>query len=521
MPPAMASSCPSGFSLVTGTTDVCERIFTATGTTNWTVPAGVTSIDVLVVGAGGRGSGNTTRGGGGGGGGGITVLTGLSTVPGDIHSLSVGAGNVAGNGGDSRFRNTSSTDLGLGAGGRGANSSTGGSGGAGSIAAGVTGSTYSGKTGQNGSSVATPPVEGQLVNDGLFVHDVKRWGGGGGGGGDTTRGDSAGEPNSGGGGGGDQKRDSGNIATAGRAGIVIIRTQLIRSTQTVTWAPTTAITTSQSPFTPSTLASTDGDGAITYSKVSNTSSTCDVNTSTGELTYTGDGNCVVRATAAATATFLEGTTDVTFTISSANQSITAAASPTSLAPGATAALTHSGSSGSGAITWALTSGVGVCTLSITTVTAIAPGLCVLTVTIAADSTYETASSSVTITVVTPGGEGGMSSTPTAAPQIFELSLAPEDGTVCSKSSEAGTFGTWLALPGANDCTPPAIKPNAKLLGWATSPDFPVAIAKRQVDNGWGAYETFNDSGRLTGVFIPAGKAAFLSGPGKLYTIWSE
>jgi hypothetical protein len=77
------------------------------------------------------------------------------------------------------------------------------------------------------------------------------------------------------------------------------------------------------------------------------------------------------------------------------------------------------------------------------------------------------------------------------------------------------------LPEANDCTPPASKPNANLLGWATSPNFPVSIAKRQVDNGWGAYETFNDAGQLSGVFIPAGGATLISAAGKLYAIWSE
>lgn len=120
-----------------------------------------------------------------------------------------------------------------------------------------------------------------------------------------------------------------------------------------------------------------------------------------------------------------------------------------------------------------------------------------------------------------GGGGGSSSSIAAEPQIVEISLTPEDGTTCRNSSQPGTAGTWISLPGADDCTPPASKAGATLLGWATSPNFPVAIAKRQVDKGWGAYETFNDDGQLTGVFIPAGGATFLSGSGKLYTIWSE
>lgn len=130
----------------------------------------------------------------------------------------------------------------------------------------------------------------------------------------------------------------------------------------------------------------------------------------------------------------------------------------------------------------------------------------------------TADGSFTINV---GGGGGSSSSAAGAPQIVEISLTPEDGTTCRNSSQPGTAGTWVNLPAANDCTPPATKPRAKLLGWATSPNFPVAIAKRQVDNGWGAYETFNADGQLTGVFIPAGGATFLSGSGKLYTIWNE
>ena len=119
---------------------------------------------------------------------------------------------------------------------------------------------------------------------------------------------------------------------------------------------------------------------------------------------------------------------------------------------------------------------------------------------------------------TLGGGGASGSLPT---QAFELSLTPTEGTQCTNSSQSGISGTWITLPGPNNCTPPASKPSAKLLGWATSPNFPVGIAKRQVDNGWGAYETFNADGQLTSVFIPAGGSTLVSAAGKLYTIWSE
>lgn len=106
-------------------------------------------------------------------------------------------------------------------------------------------------------------------------------------------------------------------------------------------------------------------------------------------------------------------------------------------------------------------------------------------------------------------------------QTFELSLTPSDGTRCTNSSQSGIAGTWVTLPGASECTPPATRPNARLLGWATSPDFPVSIAQRQVDNGWGAYEIYDDEGRIAAVYIPAGGAAFLTGDNTLHPIWSS
>lgn len=118
------------------------------------------------------------------------------------------------------------------------------------------------------------------------------------------------------------------------------------------------------------------------------------------------------------------------------------------------------------------------------------------------------------------GGGGSSSASPNSTQTFEISITPTDGTTCSNTSLSGTAGTWISLPAVSDCTPPPTKPGATLLGWATDPNFPAAIAQRQVDNGWGADETFNADGQLTGVFIPAGGATFLSAVGKLYPIWS-
>jgi hypothetical protein len=87
-------------------------------------------------------------------------------------------------------------------------------------------------------------------------------------------------------------------------------------TQTVTWSPTTALTTAQSPNTPL-AASSSGDGAITYGVQSAGTTGCTINSSTRVLTFTTAGNCVVRVTAATTSNYLTGYIDATFTVTAA------------------------------------------------------------------------------------------------------------------------------------------------------------------------------------------------------------
>lgn len=70
--------------------------FTAVGSTTWTAPAGVTSVEYLVVGGGG-GAGNGYDNAGGGGGGAGMVLSGTTSVtPGNTYTVTVGDGGVGG-----------------------------------------------------------------------------------------------------------------------------------------------------------------------------------------------------------------------------------------------------------------------------------------------------------------------------------------------------------------------------------------------------------------------------------------
>ena len=84
-----------------------RQSFTTVGTTSWTAPAGVTSVQYLVVAGGGAGGGGVGAYFGGGGAGGL--LTGYATVvPGQTYNITVGAGGTGGsgtgtNGGDSSF----------------------------------------------------------------------------------------------------------------------------------------------------------------------------------------------------------------------------------------------------------------------------------------------------------------------------------------------------------------------------------------------------------------------------------
>jgi hypothetical protein len=87
------------------------ELFTTTGTSTFTVPAGVTAVKVTVVAGGGGGGGPSaqSRAGGGGGGGGTAIewVTGLT--PGSTVTVTVGAGGTAtagangGTGGTSSF----------------------------------------------------------------------------------------------------------------------------------------------------------------------------------------------------------------------------------------------------------------------------------------------------------------------------------------------------------------------------------------------------------------------------------
>ncbi len=134
--------------------------------------------------------------------------------------------------------------------------------------------------------------------------------------------------------------------------------------------------------------------------------------------------------------------------------------------------------------------------------------------------------SATIAVTVSGGSGGggggdSSSSASSTPAVETLSLAVEaSGATCTGGNPSGTSGSWLTLPGADQCSQsgPTAKAGSKLLGWATSANFPIARAQAQIDKKWGVIDEVIDGQRM--IFIPGGMATFVSGSNNLFPIWS-
>ena len=184
------------------------QVFTQSG--NFTVPNGVSTVKVTVVGGGGSGGYHSTMPSGGGGAGGRAkgVITGLT--PGQVIAVTVGAGGAApssvqngNNGGTSSFGSYMSANGGTGGmGGTAANFAN--AGGAGGQASGG----QVNMTGSYGSDSMTAgcrggdgggPGDGRGASGPMPGINAQSYGGGGGGGGMTTSGGAVGSPGGAGG----------------------------------------------------------------------------------------------------------------------------------------------------------------------------------------------------------------------------------------------------------------------------------------------------------------------------------
>ena len=155
-----------------------QQAYTTAGTYSWIAPAGVTSVSVVAVGAGGRGPSGAAQNGGGGG---LGWKNNISVTPGNSYTVVVAAGNQAATATVHSYFNSIATVAGYtgnqnnggirvgDGGGNGGNSTALGGGGAGG---------YAGNGGNGGNDLGRNGTAGA--------------GGGGGGGGSS---ESTGDPN--------------------------------------------------------------------------------------------------------------------------------------------------------------------------------------------------------------------------------------------------------------------------------------------------------------------------------------
>ena len=207
--PAVGSSDGSS----TASASASVRVVFSSGSGNWTVPTGITSVQIEVWGAGGGGGAGTdgaSAGGSGGGGGGYCLKSALTVTPGQTIAYVVGAGGSAGTydndnataGGNSSVASTYFANGGAKGrgGGVGANSATTAGGTASGGDTNTTGSSGAGRVSSSGGGAG-----GNSPNGGT---------GGAGGSGSSVVGTAGNAPGGGGGGGG--KAANGAAGAAGR-----------------------------------------------------------------------------------------------------------------------------------------------------------------------------------------------------------------------------------------------------------------------------------------------------------------
>lgn len=331
--------CGTG-GIVTKVDGYCIHKFTTVGTTTWTVPTGVASVDYLVVGGGGSGGTDVNTGGGNGGGGAGGFLTGTLSIPAGTssYSVTVGAGGAARTaqslvgfaGGNSIFGSMIAVGGGGGGGypSRAGNPTTGGSGGgAGMEGTGANGTSGQGNAGGSGSgracgaggggagAIGVSPTADTIAGNGgiglssLITGSVLYYAGGGGGGaygasgtagsggnggggaGGITNGAGVnGEANTGGGGGGSGANNF--TSGAGGSGIVIVR----YLSDDAVLAEITPVSSPTTDTTPNYTFSSTKAGTITYGggcSSSTTSAIAGNNTITFSTLTAGAHSCTI------------------------------------------------------------------------------------------------------------------------------------------------------------------------------------------------------------------------------------
>ena len=486
--------CPFG-SVQTG--GYCLFQFNSNGT--FTVPAGITSVDILTVGGGGAGGGGGGGNGSGGGGGAGEVIDtiGRAVTPGTVLTATIGAGGV-GSGGAATYTpsNPGASTTVTGSGFSTITSRGGGQGGAWNFTTSLamlpgTGATVAGgggAFGQTTSRTAAPSAGGVSTggngygDNSVTANQAGGGGGGatgngadaliaaggtggagktstitgasyggGGGGGKRSTGGSAGSATAGGGagglggagtagtantgGGGGGSGGSSNGANGG-SGFVAIRFAM--TSQTISYtstAPTTMTFGGSDTYTPAATGGSSGN-EVTFTIDASSSAVCSI--SNGAVSAIGAGTCTVNANQLGTG-YIASAAQVqqSFTILKQSQSIsfTSTAPSNAVVAGTTYTPTATGGGSGNSVTFTVS---GTCSIASGVVSFTAAGTCTVKADQATNTNYA-AATQVTQSITVGKGTQTISFTSTAP------AAAKVGGSTYTASATGGASGSAVTF----------------------------------------------------------------------------
>ena len=312
--------------------------------------------------------------------------------------------------------------------------------------------------------------------------------------------------------------------TASYSSAYVDKTFTFNVNQTVSWSPTTTILITGAPVMPSSLATTTGTGAISYSVDSwATTAGCSVNAATGEINPWNVGTCVIVASAPTGNGYNPGSTSVSFTITKV-QSVSWNPVNTDLQTGwspfsGTAAAS---SDGTGGISYAVQSSGGTgCSINSSTrvISFTSLGACVIRATAASNGNWLTGYTDVTFRIldaqtVSWMGANVIQSSGTYTPT---QATASGGGVIDYAVVSAGTTGCTVNASGV--ITFSSIG-QCQVTATARANGFYYAGAWTQVNFNFYANQTLtwaptNTTNPFSGGAITPNAAAVSSGPGSV------
>jgi LPXTG-motif cell wall-anchored protein len=268
---------------------------------------------------------------------------------------------------------------------------------------------------------------------------------------------------------------SGGVVSAPRAGSCILKAtksptgRYARKSSSITNLNFSAIPTPQAALSVTSISGTNGspltlvtsggsgDGEVSYVVADGTASGCSI--TTGVLTVSSAGTCVVTATKAADSAY-EVISSSPTTVTMAFR-VQAALSVTSISGtnGSPLTLVTSGGSGDGEVSYVVADGTASgCSITTGVLTVSSAGTCVVTATKAADSAYEVISSSpTTVTMAVADSSLGSPSSPSSVPDSSSSSSSTAPLTTSTSTAPAPSTALSPTTPTTSTTIPAPVE----------------------------------------------------------------